>query len=298
MAADAKALVLVVDDEPINLRVLAEGLHEDYRVRMATSGEQALAFARGDDPPDLILLDVMMPGLDGYETCRRLKRDAATRDIPVIFVTSLRDEDHETRGLDVGAVDYVVKPFNLRTLCARVRTHMDLKRASVQLAAMSRLDVLTGIANRRAFEDALEREWRRNMRDETPVALIMCDIDHFKRYNDCNGHVAGDRCLRQVAQAIAGAMRRPADLAARFGGEEFVALLTGTDRDGALRVAEEIRERVWRLGIEYDGGERVTVSCGAAATVPVASADPVDLIASADAHLYAAKADGRDRVAG
>ena len=189
-------LILVVDDEPIGLRVLEEGLHDGYRVRTAGNGLEALRAARSDDAPDLILLDVMMPDIDGYEVCRQLKQDAATRDIPVIFVTTRTDEDSEARGLDLGAVDYIAKPVNLRTMRARVRTHLDLRDARQRVAALSRIDGLTGIPNRRAFDDAFAKEWRRNLRDGTPIAVVMCDIDHFKRFNDRHGHLAGDDCLR------------------------------------------------------------------------------------------------------
>ena len=294
---DGRPLLLVVDDEPINLRVMVEALRDDYRLRVANDGGEALRLAAGE-APDLILLDVMMPGLDGYEVCRLLKEDAATRDIPVIFVTTLGDGESEARGLDLGAVDYITKPVNFRTLQARVRTHLKLRDAQRRLATLSRIDEVTGIPNRRSFEQALDTEWRRNQRDETPLALVLCDIDHFKQYNDRHGHLAGDECLRAVAAAITGAMRRPADMATRYGGEEFAALLTGTDREGARRVAEAIRSNVAAAAGARCAGiaEHVTISCGVAALVPSTAASPTDLVARADAKLYEAKAKGRNRV--
>ena len=178
--------------------------------------------------PDLVLLDIKMPGMDGYEVCRRLKQHATTRDIPVIFVTALGEEEDETRGLDAGAIDYITKPVSPRILRARVRAHLSAKDAQDRLAELSRIDELTGIANRRRFDEMLALEWRRNLRQRMPLSLVMCDIDYFKAFNDSHGHVAGDRCLRCVAVAVAGAMRRPTDLPARYGGEEFAALLSAT----------------------------------------------------------------------
>ena len=300
--SDSRPRLLIVDDEPINLRVLIEALSDEYRLLVAKDGDEALRIAAGASP-DLILLDVMMPGIDGYEVCRRLKEDGETRDVPVIFVTTLGDEEAEARGLDAGAVDYITKPVNLRTMRARVRTHLHLHDAQQRLATLSRMDELTGLLNRRSFDEALDTEWRRNLREETPLALILCDIDHFKQYNDRHGHLAGDVCLREVAGAIANAMRRPTDVATRYGGEEFAALLANTDGEGARRVAETIRANVESAVVGAVNGRGagdalgpVTISCGVAVVVPSAAAHPTDLVARADAKLYEAKAKGRNRV--
>ena len=297
---DDRQLLLAVDDEPINLRVLVDALGANYRVRIATAGAQALEIAMGEDPPDLVLLDIKMPGMDGYEICRRLKQHATTCDIPVIFVTTLGEEENETRGLDAGAIDYITKPVNPRILRARVRSHLSAKGTQDRFAELSRVDALTGIANRRRFDEVLATEWRRNLRQRTPLSLVMCDIDYFKAFNDSHGHVAGDRCLRCVALAIAGAMRRPTDIAVRYGGEEFAALLTATDLDGARRVAEAMRANVARTATTDEAGtsERVTISCGVASIVPSDGAAPTTLVERADARLYEAKAAGRNRVAG
>jgi diguanylate cyclase (GGDEF)-like protein len=293
---DNRPLLLAVDDEPVNLRVIVDALGTDYRVRTAGSGARALEIA-GVEPPDLVLLDVKMPGMDGYEVCRRLKGDADMQDVPVVFVTTLDDEDHETRGLEAGAVDYIAKPIKSRALRARVRAHLTAKGKQDRYAALSRVDALTGIANRRRFDEALRVEWRRNLRGRTPLALVMCDIDHFKRINDTQGHLAGDRCLRRVANAIAEAMRRPSDLAARFGGEEFAAILSDTEREGARRVAEAICDGVARAN-RPDSDLAVTISCGVACVVPSAASTPASLLERADACLYRAKAAGRNRVEG
>jgi len=258
-----------------------------------------LALAANDEPPDLILLDVVMPGFDGYETCRRLKQQEPTREIPVIFVTSLGHEDGEMRGLELGAVDYITKPVNLRIMRARIHTHLKLKQIQDHLAALSNVDGLTGIANRRRFDEVLALEWRRNLRAETPLALVIADIDFFKQFNDSHGHLAGDDCLRRVAAAIDRSMRRPTDLAARYGGEEFVALLADTDTEGACLVAEAMRANV--AALEITNGDatplRVTVSCGVASAIPTSEDAAVDLVTQADTRLYAAKSSGRNRIA-
>ncbi len=298
---DGRPRVLAVDDEPINLRVLVDALGSEYRMLVASDGPEALGIVAAEHPPDIVLLDIRMPGMDGYEVCRRLKEQASTRDIPVIFVTTLDDVEEEAHGLDIGAIDYITKPVNPRVLQARVRAHLNAKGTQDRITALSRTDELTGIANRRRFDEALGVEWRRNLRQRTPLALVMCDIDYFKAFNDRHGHVAGDRCLRRVALAIAGAMRRPSDIVARYGGEEFAALLPDTDAAGARLVAEAMRVNVAGAGL-IDGsgtGEGVTLSCGFACVVPSDEVVlPMTLVELADARLYEAKAAGRDRVVG
>ena len=291
-------LLLIADDEPVNLKLLIDGLRDDFRIRIATDGETALAIAGAEERPDLILLDIMMPRLDGYEVCRLLKEQESTRDIPVIFVTGVTDEEGETHGLELGAVDYITKPINLRITRARVLTHLKLKQAQQHLAQLSQIDGLTTIANRRRFDEALVIEWRRNLRMGTPLALLMADIDYFKQYNDLHGHLAGDDCLKRVAIAFASTMRRPTDLTARYGGEEFVALLGDTDADGAWRVADAMRRRVEQLMIPHGASPHpcVTVSCGVAVAVPSDESSPEDLVLRADRKLYEAKAAGRNRI--
>jgi len=227
-AADQRPCLLVVDDQPINIQALYRIFAPDHRVLMATSGAKALALCR-EDPPDLVLLDVEMPELDGYEVCARLKADEATRNIPVIFVTSHTDADEETKGLELGATDFIAKPVNPAVVRARVKTHLTLKAQSDLLRQMVFLDGLTGVANRRCFDERLDVEWRRAARSASPLALLMLDVDHFKRFNDCYGHQMGDECLRQVAAAIKGSLVRPGDVVARYGGEEFACILPATD---------------------------------------------------------------------
>ena len=207
-----KATVLVVDDTPDNLALLSGLLKDDYKVKVANNGERALKIAASDHPPDLILLDIMMPGMDGYEVCRRLQDDPETRRIPIIFVTAKREIEDEKIGLYLGAVDYISKPYQISILKARVRTHIRLKRQANLLESLAMIDELTHIPNRRRFNDVLDAEWRRSCRNGTPLSLLMVDIDFFKAYNDHYGHGMGDTCLAQVAEMLATVVNRPGDL--------------------------------------------------------------------------------------
>jgi diguanylate cyclase (GGDEF)-like protein len=294
-----QATILVVDDAPENLTVLNAVLKDQYRVKVATSGERALALAAGAEPPDLILLDVMMPGMDGYEVCARLKDDPRTRGIPVLFVSARDEEEDEAKGLALGAIDYIIKPIRPSIVQARVRNHIELKRSRDLLERLTTLDHLTGINNRRRYDEYLELEWRRAAREQTPIALIAIDIDHFKAYNDLYGHPKGDTCLVAVAQALASSVTRSPDLIARCGGEEFACVLPGTDAEGAGHLAQEMLARVLALELEHSRSQthdRVTVSIGVAAMIPRPEDSSRQLVALADAALYDAKAQGRNRV--
>lgn len=294
-----KPLILIVDDTPTNIHVLHQALKDDYRIKVATSGLVALEIARAPERPDLILLDVMMPDLDGYEVCRRLKDDVYTQRIPVVFVTALGAGADEERGLNLGAADYITKPFALPVVRARVRNQIALKLNSDLLESLAFIDGMTRLANRRYFDAALETEWKRAQRAGTAIALIFADIDYFKKLNDHYGHGYGDDCLVKVAASFAGAMERPGDIAARYGGEEFIALLPETDVSGAREVAERFRLAVEALTIAQAPDADftwVTISLGCASTVPNLENSAATLIESADQALYAAKKAGRNRV--
>ncbi|MDD3518491.1 MAG: diguanylate cyclase [Chromatiales bacterium] len=291
--------LLVVDDQPINIQTLYQIFHADHEVFMATDGQQALDFCRHGMPPDLILLDVVMPGMDGLEVCRSLKADPATADIPVIFVTAQSDPADETRALEAGGVDFITKPVNPAVVRARVKTHLTLKAQSDLLRSLAFVDGLTGVANRRRFDEALETEWRGCRRGHLPLALLMVDIDHFKRYNDRYGHQAGDECLRIVARTLKQGFGRARDLVARYGGEEFACLMPGSDLAGARTKAEELRQAIERCAIPHAASpvaDVVTLSVGVAALTPNGENTPSDLVAAADAALYSAKSEGRNRV--
>lgn len=296
---DTAPIVLIVDDMPFNVKVLRETLKCDYRVEVAGNGAEALERARGEPQPDLILLDVMMPDMDGYEVCRQLKSDPLTAAIPVIFVTAKDDEADQEQGFELGGIDYITKPFSLAVVKMRVRTHIQLKRQTDALERLAYADPLTGIPNRRQFLETLEREYRRALREDSALSVLMIDVDHFKAYNDHYGHGAGDDCLRQVATALARALFRPGDLIARYGGEEFVAVLPQTDREAAAMLAERLRQAVLDLDYPHarsSTGDRVTVSIGGATTSLHAAADSLEaLLAQADQMLYRAKDGGRNR---
>lgn len=291
-----KATVLIVDDTPANLTLLTGLLADSYRVKVANSGERGLAIARSEAPPDLILLDIMMPELDGYEVCRRLKGHSETQDIPIIFITAITDVENESMGFALGAVDYISKPFNKSVVLARVGVHMKLKRQSRMLESMVFIDALTEIPNRRAYDRAIEKEWARCLRLGSPITLAMIDVDFFKNYNDHYGHGAGDECLVRLAKALHTSLERPGDFVGRYGGEEFVAILPNLDLQDALRMANVMHANVEALQIAHVQsaiGTVVTISIGMATVVPAAGSSLGALTQAADKMLYDAKNDGR-----
>lgn len=290
--------VLAVDDVPANLKMLGQILGPQYRYLCATNGQAGFELAVAQRP-DIILLDVMMPDIDGYEICTRLKADARTQSIPVIFLTALKDETDETRGLEIGAIDYITKPFCPAIIQARVRNHLELKRYRDMLERMSFTDGLTGLSNRRFFDDFLEREWRGAIRNGTAISLILMDIDHFKLYNDHYGHLQGDACLRNVGEALLAAARRPSEMVARYGGEEFACVLTDPPPEGAGTLAGLLLESVVGLKLPHAASsvsDHVTLSLGAATMRPVVNQPCTSLITRADELLYQAKRNGRNQV--
>jgi diguanylate cyclase (GGDEF)-like protein len=290
--------VLLVDDIKANVNILAKTLKGEYDIDYVTDGESALKYAESS-PPDLILLDILMSGMDGYEVSKRLNTNERTKNIPIIFITSKNGEEDESKGLELGAVDYITKPFSKPIVRARVKNHLILKKQRDFLENLSNLDGLTGIPNRRSFDKVFDTEWRRAVRSHTPISLIMMDIDFFKKYNDSYGHAAGDDCLKQVAQALAKSIKRPQDFIARYGGEEFVALLPESDSKGALTVANIIQDNIESLGIQHCPSTvngRVTISQGAATIVPTLETTSSLVLEAADKALYEAKEKGRNRV--
>jgi diguanylate cyclase (GGDEF)-like protein len=283
--------LLIVDDQPVNIQALHRVFAADCQVLMATDGQRALQLCR-DRQPDLVLLDVQMPGMDGHELCAELKSDPMLRSIAVIFVTSQDHPDDETRALDAGAADFITKPFNPTVVRARVRTQLTLKAQADLLRELAFVDGLTGVHNRRHFDERFQAESRRAQRTRAQLAVALADVDHFKRYNDALGHMAGDDCLRRVATALKACLRRPTDLLARYGGEEFVCLLPDTDLAGAIGVAQMMEDTVRSLALPHPGTDGiVTISLGVAA-----GSQDQGLVETADKALYLAKAAGRGRV--
>jgi diguanylate cyclase (GGDEF)-like protein len=290
--------VLVVDDAAINRQILADLLKTDHTVILAKSGEQALTLAVRH-LPDLILLDVVMPEINGYEVLRQLKSDPRTAAIAVIFITGLDTPEDEEHGLTLGASDYITKPFNLAVVRARVRSHLQLARQRRMLETLANIDGLTEIANRRHFDDRYAAEWANAVREGQPLSVAILDIDFFKVYNDRAGHAMGDQVLQAVASVLTDGMIRSTDLAARYGGEEFVLLMPGADATGAMQVADRLREATGSLAMphpEVNDIRRITVSLGGATMQPGTHESAADLLKAADDHLYRAKKEGRNRV--
>jgi len=298
-----KQKILIADDERFNLNILVDILKSDYKVIVAKDGKQALERAKSN-PPDLILLDIMMPEMDGYEACRKLKENEQTKDIPVIFITAMKEEGNEIKGFDLGAADYITKPFQAAIVMARVKTQLKMKWQADMLRQMASFDGLTEIPNRQKFEEVFDREWNRAVRNKTPLSAAFMDIDFFKQYNDAYGHGRGDQCLKKVAQALVDSVHRPADFVARYGGEEFVAILPETDMSGAMTIAEVMRSNVELLKIPHAQSvslDYVTISIGVSSVFPSGGFSDtalVSVLAAADEMLYKAKAAGRNQVQG
>jgi len=298
MTSEAKQRILIVDDERVNRAVLSTVLNDDHQVILAKSGEQALERLGIDAGIDLILLDVLMPDMDGYEVLRRIKQNDATKDIPVMFITALNTIGDEERGLNLGACDYIGKPFSPAIVKARVSNLLRFVRQRKLLETLAGRDGLTEIPNRRAFDQALTQEIGRSERSGQAFSLALLDIDYFKQFNDIYGHARGDEALKAVARAITSALRRPADIAARYGGEEFALVLPDAGPGGAYEFAETIRRAVEDLSMRHEGSAvapHVTVSIGGI-TCSGAARDASALLAAADQQLYEAKRSGRNRV--
>ena len=286
------AHILVVDDDEPNLEVLVEMLAlEHYVVSTATHGFEALAKIAAEKP-HLVLLDVMMPELDGFEVCQRIKADPTMGDIPVIMVTALTDVDDLVRGFEAGADDFVTKPFNFDALMARVGSQLRRKRNYDHIRAQAMVDPLTGAFNRWYFGAHAPRLAARCHAARNPVAVLMLDVDDLKSINDTHGHTAGDRVLKQVVGRVTSALR-PSDLVARMGGDEFAVVMPEKDLDEAQQIADRLRRRIGDTPAE---GVAVTVSIGAAASRPEEEKLEATL-QRADTAVYEAKRAGGNRVA-
>jgi|APLak6261674355_1056100.scaffolds.fasta_scaffold00414_4 diguanylate cyclase (GGDEF)-like protein len=293
---DNRQRILIVDDERINRKVLTDLLQDDHRIIVAKNGAQALKRVESDPHIDLILLDVMMPDMDGYEVLEQLKRSDKTKDIMVVFITALTSLDDEERGLRMGATDYIGKPFRPSIVKARVENYLQIVRQRKLLENLAGTDGLTEICNRRRFDELLELEWRRCERNGLPLSLVMVDVDYFKSFNDHYGHAHGDQVLKSIAKMLSWNLHRPADLAARYGGEEFVLLFPDTDTEGAISQAERIREAIEALSIPHNHSAAagyVSISMGGA-THHGELTSTQSLLEAADAALYKAKSQGRN----
>jgi len=317
-----KARVLLVDDQLIIVEAVRRMLSDqpDVEFHYVTDAARALTVAQ-QLQPTVILQDLVMPEVDGFALIQQYRADEVLRNVPVIVLSSKEDPKLKAHGFATGANDYMVKLPDKLELVARVRYHSsahisrlqrdqafmflrqsqrELAEANVQLQKLAALDGLTGIANRRRFDETIQLEWQRGQRDKQPLTLLLCDVDFFKRYNDSFGHQAGDLCLKKVAAVLTEHLKRPADLAARYGGEEFAIVLPETELEGAMVVAEACRRHLEALAIENPNAETelssVTMSIGVASVVPSPKSSLEELIAQADRALYAAKRAGRNRV--
>lgn len=303
--SDYKPRILVVDDEKFNRTVLTDLLKGEYTVVLAKDGKQGLDKAHSEYPPDLIILDIMMPGMDGYTACQKLKESPLTRDIPVVFVTARQDAEDERHGLSIGAIDYISKPFSPAIVLARVHNHLALANARQKLAeahamlaiknkeleGLATSDSLTGVSNRFALDKAMNFELKKARRYERPLSLIIMDVDHFKRVNDNYGHPIGDQVLKQMAALIRDSVRE-SDIPGRWGGEEFLVICPETDGAGARILAENLRKCIENNAFPVP--DKITVSLGCATLAPKDSVEK--LIKRVDQRLYKAKETGRNRV--
>lgn len=266
---------------------------------MATDGETAIELVESIEP-DVILLDINMPGMNGYSVCKHLELNPKTSDIPIIFLTGDSHDLSEELAFEMGAVDFIRKPLNLKVSRARTYTHLVNKLQSDLLRLASKQDGLTGLLNRAGLDEALKRAWLECTRKKQWISILMIDIDYFKSYNDYFGHLAGDECLKKISKAIANEAKKPLDSVARFGGEEFCCILPETNLSGALHVANQIGESIRELKIPHPMSkvfcECVTVSIGVASYIPCSSSEPNDMLNYADQLLYISKATGRNTI--
>lgn len=305
--------ILLVDDDAGSIQIMGRILGGLGQLRFATNGEDALRLAR-EAVPDLMLLDAEMPGMSGFQVLEAFKAEPKLADVPVIFVTCHSDAAFEVAGFELGAADFIAKPISAPLVLARVKAQLRVKRVDDELRAIATNDMLTRVANRRSFDESLDREWRRTRLSGEPLSLLMIEVDHFKLFNERYGAQAGDACLRSLAQTLSGACRRPADRVARYGDEEFAVLLPQTPRNGAERVAHGVLDAVEALGIPHEASptaRHVTVSVGISSYdndsgcwLPPSGNSrpefdlpsrytPVDLVHAASKALHTAKSAGR-----
>jgi diguanylate cyclase (GGDEF)-like protein len=297
MDSIVKNTILIADDDKMIVTALAHILSPDYTIYVARDGKDTIESAR-KLIPDIILLDILMPGMSGFDVINALKSSKETFDIPVIFITGLDSAKDEEKGFILGAADYINKPFTPAVVKLRVKNQVRIVNQMRLIQRLSVTDVLTNMANRRQFNIWLDQEWRKALRNRTALCLLLLDVDKFKRFNDTYGHLQGDNILQSIASIIANEIKRPGDLVARWGGEEFAVVLPDTDAEGAFTVAENIRLAVKDNEFALEDGvvERATISIGISCFMPEQDKTIMKFIDDADKALYAAKDGGRDMV--
>ncbi len=293
-----KQIVLIVDDIYFNAKFIEDILKDDYLVVIVTSGKECLDYVE-HKKVDIILLDIVMPEIDGYEVCQRLKANSATKKIPVVFLSVKGEIEDETKGLELGAIDYIIKPASISIIKARIKNHLAVKKYNDVLEKLSFVDELTGLFNRRYLDKVLKKEWQCALRTGEILSVLLIDIDFFKGFNDCYGHLKGDKCLQKVATVLKNSVLRSSDIVTRYGGEEFIIILPSTSQNGAIKVAKRLQEQLALLKIIHQGSdisEYVTVSIGMASVISKDFIDEKGILEMADFALYQAKRQGRNRI--
>ena len=295
-----KPTILAVDDMTTTLLLLHDLLKDTYEVKIAKSGTKALEILESPNDIDLILLDIEMPDINGYDVCKRIKNNETIKNIPIIFITGRTSQEDEEYGLNLGAIDYITKPFNKAIVKLRIKNYLDLKIKNDMLEKLSMYDGLTNIRNRRFFDETFEKTFSEIKRDKKSLAVLMIDIDFFKPYNDNYGHGQGDETLRKVAKALEKTIKRPSDFVARYGGEEFVILLKDINKDGVEAVANNLLNAVRELKITHEFSKienYVTVSIGVSYYNSSSDITKLELLLKADETLYNVKNSGRNNFA-
>lgn len=295
-----KPTILVVDDMTTTLLLIHDLLKDTYEVKIAKSGTKALEILESPNDIDLILLDIEMPDMNGYDVCKRIKNNETIKNIPIIFITGRTSQEDEEYGLNLGAIDYITKPFNKAIVKLRIKNYLDLKIKNDMLEKLSMYDGLTNIKNRRYFDETFEKTFSEIKRDKKSLAVLMIDIDFFKPYNDNYGHGQGDETLRKVAKALEKTIKRASDFVARYGGEEFVILLKDIKKDGVEAVANNLLNAVRELKITHEFSKienYVTISIGASFYNSNSDITKLELLLKADETLYSVKNSGRNNFA-
>lgn len=295
-----KPTILVVDDMTTTLLLIHDLLKDTYEVKIAKSGTKALEILESPNDIDLILLDIEMPDINGYDVCKRIKNNETIKNIPIIFITGRTSQEDEEYGLNLGAIDYITKPFNKAIVKLRIKNYLNLKIKNDMLEKLSMYDGLTNIRNRRFFDETFEKTFSEIKRDKKSLAVLMIDIDFFKPYNDNYGHGQGDETLRKVAKALEKTIKRPSDFVARYGGEEFVILLKDINKDGVEAVANNLLNAVRELKITHEFSKienYVTVSIGVSYYNSSSDITKLELLLKADETLYNVKNSGRNNFA-
>ena len=295
-----KPTILVVDDMTTTLLLLHDLLKDTYEVKIAKSGTKALEILESPNDIDLILLDIEMPDINGYDVCKRIKNNETIKNIPIIFITGRTSQEDEEYGLNLGAIDYITKPFNKAIVKLRIKNYLDLKIKNDMLEKLSMYDGLTNIKNRRFFDETFEKTFSEIKRDKKSLAVLMIDIDFFKPYNDNYGHGQGDETLRKVAKALEKTIKRASDFVARYGGEEFVILLKDINKDGVEAVANNLLNAIRELKITHEFSKienYVTVSIGVSYYNSSSDITKLELLLKADETLYNVKNSGRNNFA-